>query len=61
MTSKDRLLEFLNHLQIGHGTRSVTDIHVNYDMRKVDAANKLVIDYVNRPIVRIMKRHKRNR
>ena len=46
---------------LGHGSRSVTDIYVNYDMRKVDAANKLVIDYVNRPIVRIMKRHKRKK
>lgn len=31
---------------LGHGGNSVTDIYINFDMRKVDEANRRVIDYV---------------
>lgn len=32
---------------LGHGGDSVTDIYIDFDQRKVDAANRRVIDYVN--------------
>lgn len=32
---------------LGHGSNSVTDIYIKYDYRKVDAANRKIIDYVN--------------
>lgn len=32
---------------LGHGGKSVTDIYINFDMKKVDEANRKVIDYVN--------------
>lgn len=32
---------------LGHGGNSVTDIYINFDQRKVDEANRKVIDYVN--------------
>lgn len=32
---------------LGHGKRTVTDIYINYDIKKVDEANRQVIDYVN--------------
>ena len=32
---------------LGHGGKSVTDIYINFDMRKVDEANRKVIDHVN--------------
>ena len=32
---------------LGHGGSSVTDIYIDFDMRKVDEANRKVIDYVN--------------
>ena len=31
---------------LGHGTHTVTDIYINFDTRKVDDANRKVIDYV---------------
>ena len=31
---------------LGHGGNSVTDIYINFYMRKVDEANRRVIDYV---------------
>jgi site-specific recombinase XerD len=34
-------------MALGHGTRTVTDIYINFDMRKVDEANRRVIDYLN--------------
>lgn len=33
-------------LALGHGGNSVTDIYIRYDLRKVDEANRRVIDYV---------------
>lgn len=32
---------------LGHGDNTVTDIYIRYDHRKVDAANRKIIDYVN--------------
>lgn len=32
---------------LGHGGNSVTDIYIRFDQRKVDAANRRVIDYLN--------------
>lgn len=32
---------------LGHGGNSVTDIYINFDQRKVDQANRKVIDYIN--------------
>ena len=32
---------------LGHGGNSVTDIYINFDNKKVDAAMRKVIDYVN--------------
>lgn len=34
-------------MALGHGTRSVTDTYINFDARKVDAANRKVINYIN--------------
>ena len=31
---------------LGHGGNSVTDIYIDFDMKKVDAANRKVLDYV---------------
>lgn len=31
---------------LGHGGNTVTDIYINFDMRKVDEANRRVMDYV---------------
>lgn len=31
---------------LGHGGNTVTDIYINFNMRKVDAANRKVLDYV---------------
>lgn len=31
---------------LGHGGNTVTDIYIDYDMRKVDDANRKVLDYV---------------
>ena len=31
---------------LGHGGYSVTDIYIEFDMKKVDEANRKVIDYV---------------
>ena len=31
---------------LGHGGNSVTDIYINFDQRKVDEANRKVLDYV---------------
>lgn len=32
---------------LGHGGNTVTDIYIDFDMTKVDVANRRVIDYVN--------------
>ena len=32
---------------LGHGGNTVTDIYINFDMKKVDDANRKVIDYLN--------------
>ncbi len=34
-------------MALGHGARSVTDRYINFNMRKVDEANRRVIDYLN--------------
>ena len=31
---------------LGHGGNSVTDIYIDFDMKKVDAANRQILDYV---------------
>lgn len=31
---------------LGHGSRTVTDIYINFDRKKIDEANRKVIDYV---------------
>ena len=31
---------------LGHGGHTVTDIYIEFDMRKVDEANRKVLDYV---------------
>lgn len=31
---------------LGHGNNTVTDIYIDFDLKKVDKANRLVIDYV---------------
>ena len=31
---------------LGHGGNSVTDIYINFDKKKIDVANRKVIDYV---------------
>ncbi|MBQ3689700.1 MAG: hypothetical protein II937_07545 [Bacteroidales bacterium] len=31
---------------LGHGNNTVTDIYINFDMRKVDKANRQVIDFI---------------
>lgn len=32
---------------LGHSSNSVTDVYIKFDRRKVDKANRMVIDYVN--------------
>lgn len=32
-------------LCLGHGKRTVTDVYINYDQKKIDDANRKVIDY----------------
>ncbi len=32
---------------LGHGGNTVTDIYIDFDQKKVDKANRKVIDYVN--------------
>lgn len=31
---------------LGHGGNSVTDIYIDFNMKKVDAANRQILDYV---------------
>ena len=31
---------------LGHGNNTVTDIYIEFDQRKVDAANRMVLDWV---------------
>lgn len=31
---------------LGHGSNSITDVYIDFDMKKVDIANRQVIDYV---------------
>lgn len=31
---------------LGHGGNTVTDVYIDFDMRKVDAANRRILDYV---------------
>jgi integrase len=38
---------------LGHGGNDVTDIYIRFDQRKVDKANRQVIDYVNDAIKKI--------
>lgn len=38
---------------LGHGGNDVTDIYIRFDQRKVDKANRQVIDYVNEAIKKI--------
>ena len=33
-------------LGVGHGGNTVTDVYIDFDMRKVDVANRRVLDYV---------------
>ena len=33
-------------LALGHGGSTVTDIYINYDLRKVDVANRQIIDLI---------------
>ena len=33
-------------LTLGHGGSTVTDIYINYDLRKVDVANRQIIDLI---------------
>ena len=33
-------------MALGHGKRSVTDRYINFNMKKVDDANRRVIDYL---------------
>jgi len=35
---------------LGHGGKTVTDIYIDYDQRKVDIANRKVIDFINEKI-----------
>ena len=42
LTSKDVISAAL-----GHGKKTVTDIYIKFDMRKVDAANRRIIDLIN--------------
>ena len=37
--------ETIDHA-LGHGNNTVTDIYINFDMRKVDKANRQVIDFI---------------
>lgn len=32
---------------LGHGGNSVTDIYINFDRKKIDEANRKVLDYIN--------------
>lgn len=41
---------------LGHGGNDITDIYIRFDQRKVDAANRKVIDYVNEAIEKIKGR-----
>lgn len=34
-------------MALGHGKKSVTDTYINFDIKKVDEANRKVIDYLN--------------
>lgn len=31
---------------LGHGGNSVTDIYINFDRKKIDEANRKVLDYI---------------
>jgi len=33
---------------LGHGKKTTTDIYINFDRKKIDAANKKVIDYIRK-------------
>lgn len=33
---------------LGHGGNSVTDIYINFDQKKIEVANRAVIDYLNK-------------
>jgi integrase len=34
-------------MALGHGKKTVTDIYINYNLKKVDQANQMVIDYLH--------------
>lgn len=38
---------------LGHGGREVTDVYIRFDDKKIDAANRKVIDYLNEHIEKI--------
>lgn len=31
---------------LGHGSKTVTDVYIDYDLRKIDTANRLVMDWI---------------
>ncbi|MDO5760966.1 MAG: hypothetical protein Q4Q06_08060 [Bacteroidota bacterium] len=31
---------------LGHGSKTVTDIYINFNTKKIDEANRKVIDYI---------------
>ena len=35
-------------LALGHGAVSVTDIYINPDLRKIDDANRKIIEYIKK-------------
>lgn len=49
---------------LGHGGNTVTDIYIDFDRRKVDEANRKVLDYVlygNQPNEPVRKKRRHNR
>ena len=43
---------------LGHGGREVTDVYIRFDDKKIDKANRQVIDYLNETIAKIKKEEK---
>lgn len=41
---------------LGHGGNDVTDVYIRFDEKKIDKANRMVIDYVNEAIEKIKGR-----
>ena len=40
---------------LGHSDRDVTDVYIRFDYKKVDKANRQVIDYLNKHIEKLKK------